>query len=152
MSISQIMHPEEGSLVTECRRLGWMMSTASRGDPTTSLNGPSVQTGSESDASFHPEVWPVEHLLPEGNLLPGPVHPRNRPTKVPTGPKVEPGSAEEILSLPDPVVVPNCKLKAALHHLFHAETRAYWQLKAMMMVGNWLTSLSPNCAGSHSRP
>ena len=28
-----------------------------------------------------------------------------------------PGSAEEILSLPDPVVVPNCKLKAALHHL-----------------------------------
>ena len=91
MSISQIMHPEEGSLVTECRRLGWMMSTASRrGDPTTSLNGPSVQTGSETDASFHPEVWPVEHLLPEGNLFPGPVHPRNRPTKVPTGPKVEP--------------------------------------------------------------
>ena len=28
-----------------------------------------------------------------------------------------PGSAEEILSLPDPVVVPNCKLKASLHHL-----------------------------------
>ena len=28
-----------------------------------------------------------------------------------------PGSAEEILSLPDPVVVPNCKLKAPLHHL-----------------------------------
>ena len=28
-----------------------------------------------------------------------------------------PGPAEEILSLPDPVVVPNCKLKASLHHL-----------------------------------
>ena len=55
-----------------------------------SLDWPGVQTGSETNASFHPEVWPVEHLLPERNLLARSVHPGNISTQVPAGSKVEP--------------------------------------------------------------
>ena len=154
MSISQIMQPEAVALVTECSigRLGWIggfCTAASRGHWLTqlvtllkatcgekSLDGPGVQTGPETNASFHPEVWPVEHLLPERNLLARPVHPGNISTQVPAGPKVEPKnrknlmnikwnwskkeapcSSKEILGLPDPVVIPDCKLKAPLHHL-----------------------------------
>ena len=71
--------------------MNWRVSTAaSRGHWLTqlatllkatcgekSLDGPGVQTGPETNASFHPEVWPVEHLLPERNLLARPVHPGN---------------------------------------------------------------------------
>ena len=54
------------------------------------VHRPSVQTGPESDAAFHPEVWSVQHLLPERNLLPRSVHPGNVSTQVPAGAKVEP--------------------------------------------------------------
>merc|ERR1740123_2931817 len=58
-----------------------------------SLDRPGVQTGPETNASFHPEVWPVEHLLPERNLLARPVHPGNIATQVTAGPKIEQGSS-----------------------------------------------------------
>ena len=84
--------------------MNWRVSTAaSRGHWLTqlvtllkatcgekSLYRPGVQTGPETNASFHPEVWPVEHLLPERNLLACPVHPGNISTQVTAGSKVEP--------------------------------------------------------------
>ena len=98
------MHPEAAeALVTECRRL---VRRKSRGGvrghtgwhflESRSLLRPSVQAWPESDTSLHPEVGPVQHLLPQRDLLPRPVHPGNRATEVAAGTKVEPDRVEKL--------------------------------------------------------
>ena len=156
------MHPEAAeALVTECRRL---VRGKSRGGVrghtgwhklgSRSLLRPSVQAWPESDAALHPEVGPVQHLLPQWDLLPRPVHPGNRATEVAAGTKVEPdrvekvtftnpwkwpsqiqrisrekyrpGATEEILGLADPVVVPDRQLQTPLHHLETSWSSSYF--------------------------
>ena len=46
------------------------------------LSGVGVQDGPEADAGLDPEVGSVQHLLPQGHLLPHRVHPARRSARM----------------------------------------------------------------------
>ena len=70
-------------------------------------------------AALHPEVGPVQHLLPEGDLLPLAVHPGHRPALVLARAQVEAASTQEVLHLAHAVVVPDGNLETLLLDLLH---------------------------------
>ena len=72
--------------------------------------------GAERHGALHPEVGPLQHLLPEGDLLARGVHPGGGLPAVLAHAEVEADPAEHLV-VAEPVVVPDRHLQAAVGQL-----------------------------------